>query len=201
MDEVFPGLLHWTTYHDGIGQTVHSHMHLASGAVFDPRLPDGGADALGAAGLPSVVLLSNRHHLRHSVELADAYGIPIRCHTAGLHEFDGAGRPDVSGFAVGDEVAAGVQALELGVLTPEETVFRISEGPGALLFADSLMRQDGELMLVPAGLRGDDPDAVEEGLRDRLQTLAEGEDFDVLLFAHGEPIRSGGKSALQTFLS
>lgn len=199
MDEVIDGVLHWSAHHDGIDQTVHSHLHVASGAVFDPLLPAGGVDALAAAGLPSAVLLSNRHHLRHGARLAEAYGIPIRCHEAGLHAFSGG--PEVAGFAFGDTVADGVRALELGVLTPEDTVFHLDAGPGALLFADGLMRRDGELCFVPDGLMGDDPEGVRRGLRARLAALAEEEDFDVLLFAHGEPLRSGGKDALRTFLS
>ncbi|MCW3040008.1 MAG: hypothetical protein JWM31_1913 [Solirubrobacterales bacterium] len=201
MDEVIDGVLHWATYHEGIGQTVHSHMHLASGAIFDPLLPEGGAEALGAAGLPSVVLLSNRHHLRHAAVLAETYGIPIRCHEAGLHAFTGAGAPDVEAFAFGDEVAPGVRATGLGALTPEETVFRIDAGPGALLFADGLIRRDGELMFVPDQLLGEDPETVKRELRSGLTRLLGGDQFDTLLFAHGEPLRAGGRQALEAFLS
>jgi hypothetical protein len=107
----------------------------------------------------------------------------------------------VQGFALGDEVADGVTALELGVLTPEDTVFHIDAGPGALLFADGLIRSDGELAFVPDSLMGDDPEGVKAGLRERLAALAARDDFDVLLFAHGEPLRSGGQAALQAFLA
>jgi glyoxylase-like metal-dependent hydrolase (beta-lactamase superfamily II) len=200
MDEVIDGVLHWATFHEGIGQTVHSHLHVPSGAVFDPRLPEGGVEALSAAALPGDVLLSNRHHLRHAQALAEAYGSVIRCHEAGLHAFAGDDQPDVQGFAFGDEVVPGVTALELGALTPEDTVFHLGVGPGALLFADGLIRQDGELMFVPDSLMGEDPEGVKRGLRARLAELAERDDFDVLLFAHGEPVRTGGREELRTFL-
>lgn len=201
MDEVIDGVLHWATFHEGIGQTVHSHLHIASGAVFDPRLPDGGVEALSAAALPAVVLLSNRHHLRHSAALAEAYGIDIRCHEAGLHAFQGDDTPTVRGFAFGEEVAPGVRAVELGVLCPEETVFHIDAGPGVLLIADGLIRSDGEIGFVPDFLLGDDPETVKAGLRKRLAEIAEEEAFDVLLFAHGEPVREGGRQALRDFLA
>lgn len=197
MDEPLPGLLHWTTYHEGIGQTVHSHAHVASGVVFDPRLPEGGVDALGAALVPSVVVLSNRHHLRHAADIAAAYGCPIRCHEAGLHEF--ADGPDVEGFAWGDEVAPGVTAVEVGVLCPEETALRIDAGPGALLIADAVIRVDGELAFVPDFLLGDDPEGVKAGLRARLGTIVDDGGFDALLFAHGAPLASGGRDALARF--
>ncbi|HYF24940.1 MAG TPA: hypothetical protein VD931_04300 [Baekduia sp.] len=199
MDEVLPGLLHWTTYHEGIGQPVHSHLHVASGAVFDPRLPEGGVEGLGQAGMPSVVLLSNRHHLRHSAQVADAFGCPIRCHEAGLHEFAGGDSPDVEGFAWGDEVAPGVTAVEVGVLCPEETAFHLAGDPGVLLFADAVIQTDGELQFVPDRFLGDDPEAIKAGLRERFRQIADELDPGVLLFAHGDPVREDGAARLRTF--
>jgi len=200
MNEVLPGVLHWSAHHDGIDQTVHSHVHLRSGAIFDPLLPPGtDPEALAQATVPSVVLLSNRHHLRDAERLAEAFGCPIRAHEAGMHEFTGG--PDVEPFRYGDEVADGVLALELGALTPEDTVFHLDAGPGALLFADGLIRQDGELAFVPDGLMGDDPEEVKAGLRARLAELAERDDYDALLFAHGEPLAAGGREALRRFVA
>lgn len=205
MDEIAPGILHWTTYHEGIGQTVHSHLHTPSGAIFDPRLPEGGVDALASAVLPTVVLLSNRHHLRHATQIADAYGVPIKTSELGLWEFEGDGGPAVEGFAFGDEVADGVRALELGAITPEDTVFRIQpegDAPAALLFADGLVHSDGDLAYMPDGLLGDEPQAVKEALTDHLtRLLSEAAPFDTLLFAHGAPIATGGKDALEAFLA
>ena len=198
MHEVLPGVLHWTAYHEGIGQPVHSHFAVESAALIDPRLPEGGIDEIARYGRPDRILLSNRHHLRHSEEFADAFRCPIRCHEAGLHEFrDG---PEVQPFRFGDEVAPGIKALEMGALTPEDTVFRLSAGPGALLFADGLIRRrDGALAFVPDGLMGDDPEDVKVGLRESLRRLLD-EDFDALLFAHGEPMASGGREALRAFV-
>jgi hypothetical protein len=199
MNEVLPGVLHWTTHHEGIGSRVHSHFAVESAALIDPRVPDGGIDEVARYGRPERILLSNRHHLRHSECFAAAFGCPIRCHEAGLHEF-GAG-PDVRPFRFGDEVAPGITALEMGALTPEDTVFRLDAGPGALLFADGLTRNgDGALGFVPDGLMGDDPEGVRAGLLASLRRLLD-EDFDALLFAHGEPMPSGGHEALRAFVS
>jgi hypothetical protein len=199
MNEVLPGVLHWTTHHEGIGARVHSHFAVESAALIDPRVPEGGVDAVARYGRPDRILLSNRHHLRHSEQFAAAFGCPIRCHEAGLHEFGGG--PDVQPFRFGDEVAPGITALEMGALTPEDTVFRLAAGPGALLFADGLIRNgDGTLAFVPDGLMGDDPEAVKEGLIASLRRLLD-EDFDALLFAHGEPMAEGGHEALRVFVS
>jgi glyoxylase-like metal-dependent hydrolase (beta-lactamase superfamily II) len=198
MNEVLPGVLHWTTHHEGIGQPVHSHFAVESAALIDPRMPEGGVDEVARYGRPDRILLSNRHHLRHSACFADAFSCPIRCHEAGLHEFfDG---PEVQGFRFGEEVAPGIHALEMGALTPEDTVFHLQTGPGALLFADGLIRRrDGELAFVRDGLMGDDPEGVKRGLVLSLRRLLD-EDFDALLFAHGEPMASGGHRALEEFV-
>jgi glyoxylase-like metal-dependent hydrolase (beta-lactamase superfamily II) len=200
MNEVLPGVLHWTAHHEGIGERVHSHFAVESAALIDPRVPEGGVEEIARYGRPDRILLSNRHHLRHSERFADAFGCPIRCHEAGLWEFEDGG-PPVQSFRFGDEVAPGITALEMGALTPEDTVFRLSAGPGALLFADGLVRRaDGGLAFVPDWLMGDDPEGVKRGLVESLRRLLD-EDFDALLFAHGEPMASGGRAALEAFVT
>jgi glyoxylase-like metal-dependent hydrolase (beta-lactamase superfamily II) len=199
MNEVLPGVLHWTTHHERIGARVHSHFAVESAALIDPRVPEGGVEEIARYGRPDRILLSNRHHLRHSEQFAAAFGCPIRCHEAGLWEFDEG--PEVRPFRFGDEVAPGITALQMGALTPEDTVFRLSAGPGALLFADGLVRRaDGALGFVPDWLMGDDPEGVKRGLRASLRRLLD-EDFDALLFAHGEPMASGGRAALEAFVN
>lgn len=200
MDEVLPGVLHWTTFHEGIGRPVHSHFYVEGCALFDPRVPEhGGLEEIARHGRPEVILLSNRHHLRHAAAFAERFDCPIRAHRSGLHEFAGGG-PDVQPFEFGDAVADGVVALEVGVLTPEDTAFRIAAGPGALLFADALIRdEDGALSYVPDALMGDDPEAVARGLTTALERLLD-QDFDALLFAHGAPVAGGGRARLEAFV-
>jgi hypothetical protein len=201
MDEVLPGVLHWTTFHEAIGQPVHSHFFVEGCALFDPRVPeDGGLEEVARHGRPEAILLSNRHHLRHAEAFAERFDCPIRAQRAGLHEFAGGG-PDVAPFDFGDAVAPGVTALEVGALTPEDTAFHIAAGPGALLFADALIRNgDGDLGYVPDSLMGDDPEQVRRGLTAALGALLE-HDFDALLFAHGAPVAGGGKQLLASFVA
>ena len=135
MDEILPGLWDWTTFHEGIGLEVHSHFHEPTGTLIDPRIPPeelGWFERRGAP--PQRIVLTNRHHFRHSGEFASEFGCPVLCHEAGLHEFPDGG---VEGFAFGDELAPGVRALEVGVLTPEETALLL---PGALALADAITR-------------------------------------------------------------
>src|ERR1700742_3143504 len=115
MDEIADGLFHWTAFHDGIGQHVHSHFHAPSGTLFDPMEPPGGMQALPRE--PQRIVMSNRHHWRHIPRFVSAFEIPVLCHEAGLPDL-----PDgVRGFAWGEALANGVTAHEVGVLCPEET--------------------------------------------------------------------------------
>jgi hypothetical protein len=192
MEHIQPGLLHWTAYRDTIGADVHSYFHVPSGTLVDPMVPPEGIDALGAE--PQRIVLTNRHHYRDS----DRFGCPVLCHEAGLHEFDDS--REVEGFAFGDELASGVRALEVGVLTPEETALHLDGDGGALAFADCVVRGHvGELGFVSDFLLGDDPPAIKEGLRAAFRRLCDEVEFDSLLLAHGEPIAHGGRSALRTF--
>jgi hypothetical protein len=195
MDEIADGLFHWTARHEGIHADVHSHFHAASGTLFDPMEPAEGLGWFERTGRrPRRIVMSNRHHWRHIPRYVDAFDIPVHCHEAGLHAL-----PDfVRGFAFGDVLAPEVVALEVGVLTPEETALHI--GGRALLFADCVIRgRHGELGFVSDRLLGDDPEAIRAGLRARLRGLAERVEFDSLLLAHGAPIPTGGRSALLAF--
>lgn len=196
MEEIAPGILHWTAYRDTIGADVHAYYDLGSGTVLDPMVPLAGLDAFGERPVHRIVL-TNRHHYRQADEFRERFGCPVLCHEAGLHEF--ADGREVEAFAFGDELAPGVRAHEVGVLTPEETAVHF-EGAGALAFADAIIRGDhGELGFVPDELLGDDPQAVKEGLRGAFARLAGELEFDALLLAHGEPMRHGARSALRTF--
>jgi Metallo-beta-lactamase superfamily len=195
MEELLPGLWHWTAFRDTIGADVHSYLHEPSGTVLDPMVPLQGLEAFDGRRVERVVL-TNRHHLRHAEQYRERFGCAVLAHEAGLHDL-----PEwVDGFAFGDELAPGVRALEVGVLTPEETAVHLESDGGALAFADCVVRgRHGELGFVSDFLLGDDPAAIREGLRAAFRRLCDTVEFDALLLAHGTPIAHGGRSALRTF--
>jgi hypothetical protein len=198
MRELIPGVWHWTAFHEGIGFDVSSYFVERAAALIDPMLPENGVEAFRDR-VPEVILLTNRHHYRHSDRFAEEFGCRVMCHEAGLHEFEG--KHEVQGFAFGDDVANGVLALEVGALTPEETAFHVDAGPRALSFGDAVVNfPDSGLAFVPDQLIGDDPEAVKEGLRESFRRLL-AHDFDAVLVAHGDPVPSGGKAALHRFAS
>jgi hypothetical protein len=197
IEEIIPGVLHWTAFRDTIGMDVHSYCVPESRVVIDPMEPDEGLDWFEQQR-PERILLTNRHHYRHSGRFVDRFGCHVLCHRSGLHEFHGG--PAIRGFEFGDEVAPGITAQRVAELCPEETAFFVAAGGGALSFADALVRaDDGALRFVPDYLIGDDPEAVKAAMLESLRQLLE-LDFDNLLLAHGEPMVGGGKDALREFV-
>lgn len=198
ISEVLPGIFHWTAIHPRIRVPVDSYFIEPAGVVLDPLVPREGLEWFEGRTKPGQVVLTNRHHLRHSERFAKAFGCPIRCSVSGLHEFERG--PTVEGFDFGDELAPGITAHQLGVICPDDAALHIRTGGGAIAFADGLTRpRGGRLSFVPGPLMGEDPSAVRAGLRESLGRLLELE-FESLLFAHGEPLVGGGRAALQAFL-
>jgi hypothetical protein len=194
MEEILDGVWHWTATHPSTGSEVSSYWVRPSRAVIDALLPEDGIDAF-AAEPPERVLLSNRHHLRHGELFAQELGCTIHCPKPGLHEFvDG---PEVQGFDFGDEVAPGIEAIEIGAICPDESALVIRDAR-ALSIADGIRHYDGEMDFFADGLLGDDPEGVKAGLRESYSRILDG-DFDSLLFAHGDPIVGVGKDALRRF--
>ncbi|HEY3829921.1 MAG TPA: hypothetical protein VGL57_12050 [Solirubrobacteraceae bacterium] len=199
MEEILPGLIHWSAFHDGIGQLVHSSFVCDSGTLLDPMEPEGGLDAIAAIGSPQRIVLSNRHHFRHSAAYTERFQCSVLCHEAGLGHFRG--EHAVSGFTFGQQLADGVRAVELASICAEETALLLSIAGGVLSFGDGLRRsEDGLLAFMPDDLLGEDPETVKSGLRSNLTRMLD-EEFDTLLFAHADPVLADGRSMLREFLA
>jgi hypothetical protein len=194
VEEILPGVHHWSAFHEGIRSIVHSYLVVGSRAVLDPMLPDEGLEWFEGERRPERIILTNRHHYRHSDRFVEAFGCPVLGPEVGLHEFEGG--PEVQGFAFGDEVARGITAHEVDAICPDESALHLAR-ERALACADGVIRVGGELAFVPEQFM-DDPDTVKPGLRDAYRRLLD-LDFDNLLMAHGEPVVGGGKAALEGF--
>jgi hypothetical protein len=194
MEEILPGIWHWTATHPNTGSEVSSYWVRSAAAVIDALLPDDGLEAF-AEQPPERFVLTNRHHLRHAGRFVERFGCVIECSKPGLHEFEDG--PEVKGFDFGDEVAPGIEALEVGAICPDESALLIRDAR-ALAIADGIRHYGGRMDFFADYLLGDDPDGVKAGLRDAYSRLLD-RDFDSLLFAHGDPIVSGGKDALRRF--
>jgi hypothetical protein len=203
---IVPGVFHWTATHPRIRTEVSSYYLAETGVLIDPLLPEegfeGGQDPIAwlrERGPPTAILLSNRHHYRHSGRLVDAFQIAVYASEPGMHEFK-AGQ-GVEPFRFGDQLPGGVITHGVGALCPDETALEIPS-VRAVALADSLVRfdrLDGALGFVPDWLLGDDPEGVKAGLRAAFGRLLE-LDFEHLLLAHGLPIVGEGKERFRKFV-
>jgi len=198
--ELLPGVFHWTTPHPRIGIEVSSYWLDEAGVLVDPLVPveEGLEWFAGRPTPPTAVLLSNRHHHRHSGRFAEAFGCPVHCNRAGLHEFTHG--EIVEGFDPGDRLPGGVVACEVGGICPDETALFLPR-QRALAVADGVVRIDaGTIGFVPDVLM-DDPPATKRALLAAYARLLEELDFDHVLLAHGDPLVGDGRAQLEELVS
>lgn len=194
MNEISPGLWHWTARHPHIGVDVSSYYLEAERVLLDPMLPREGLEWFAEHGAPRDILLTNRHHDRQSWQIREHYGSTVHCVRNGMHELDGRG--PVEPFDFGDELPGGVVAYEVDAICPDETALHIPSH-SALACADGVMHYGEALGFVPEQYM-DDPERTKRGLRSAYAGLLD-LDFDVLLVAHGTPLLGGAKEALRRF--
>ncbi|MGO8905890.1 MAG: hypothetical protein ACLQMH_09745 [Solirubrobacteraceae bacterium] len=198
MQEIAPGLWHWSARHEHIHAEVSSYYLLDERVLIDPMIPAEGLAWFESRGAPEHVLLSNRHHDRDSWRLREAFGCTVHCIANGCYELDGRGPAEA--FEFGDELPGGVVAYEVDAICPDETALHIP-AHGALACADGVVRWPGqdELTFVPDQLM-DHPEQTKAGLRDSYRRLLD-LDFELLLLAHGDPVTAGGRDALRAFVN
>jgi glyoxylase-like metal-dependent hydrolase (beta-lactamase superfamily II) len=197
VEEIAPGIWHWKAKHPKIGIEVSSYFLPEPKVLLDPLLPPED-DRLEELGPPALVLLTNRHHLRHSLELRERFGCRIRAPEQGMHEF-AEGEP-VEPYLWGEEMAGGaVIAHEVGSLCPDEGALHIPEAR-ALACADGVIRYGGDCQFVPDYLM-DEPEQTKQGLKNAYRRLADELEFDHLLLGHGDPVVGDGREALRRFAS
>lgn len=198
MQEIDPGLWHWTARHEHISAEVSSYYLAGPGVLIDPMIPPDGLDWFERHGSPGDVVLSNRHHDRHAWRLREAFGCTVHCISNGVYELQDRG--PVEPFEFGDELPGGIVVHEVDAICPDECALYVPQHR-ALACADGVVRspRTGELAFVPDGLM-DEPERTKQGLRAAYRRLLE-LDFDLLLLAHGNPVVGGARESLRAFVS
>jgi glyoxylase-like metal-dependent hydrolase (beta-lactamase superfamily II) len=197
VNEIAPGLWHWTGRHDHIRSDVSSYYLAESAVLIDPMIPAEGLAWFEQRGTPEHILLTNRHHDRESWRLREAFGCTVHCIRNGMYELDGRGPAEP--FDFGDELPGGVVVHEVDAISPDETALYVPSHR-ALACADGVVRSrdSGHLAFVSDYLM-DDPEETKEGLREAYRRLLD-LDFELLLLAHGTPVLDDGKGALRAFV-
>ena len=197
MQEITPGIWHWTARHPKIGVDVSSYYLADLEVLLDPMAPDDVLDRLEQLGPPKQILLTNRHHYRECAKLIDRFGCSVHSSRPGMYEFK-AGEP-VEPFDFGETLVDGaVTAHEVGGICSDETALHIAP-LSALAVADGVINYGG-LDFVPDKYM-DDPERTKSSLKESYARLVEEVRFDHLLPAHGTPIVGGGRKRLREFAS
>jgi hypothetical protein len=198
MDEIFPGVFHWSTFHEPIRARVSSYFVEPVGMVFDPKVPEGGFAAFDGHTRPQVVVLTSGNHDRDAVRYRDELGCVIRTSAEGAERIGGAF--EVEPFDDHDDLVPGVHAIKIDVLSQDEYAIHLTVTEGALAIADGITHYGGSLGFFPDELLGNDPKEIKEGLKNRFRAQL-ARDFQHVLFAHGDPIVKRGKTALRDFVT
>ncbi|HEX6714083.1 MAG TPA: hypothetical protein VF066_11880 [Thermoleophilaceae bacterium] len=199
MNEILPGVYHWTARHPKIVATVSSYYIAESGTVLDPMVPpEDGLDWFGDEHQVHNIALTNRHHDRQAGEYCAAFELgPVLVPEPGLHEFEGKDL-EVRPYVPGEEIVPGIVVHEVGAICPDDMALEIRSA-GALALADGLVHVRGRVRFVSDNLMDNAPE-TKRGLVASLEELLD-VDFDTLLFAHGDPIVGDGKQTLRDFLA
>jgi len=204
MNEILPGIWHWTTPNSNIGNTLVSSYWLDDAGVFiDPLLPEDAGIAFfeSRPTPPQAVVLANRHHYRDSGKICERFGCRVHVPNAGLHQFTD-GQP-VVGYQPGDELPGGLRAFVIGSLSPDEDGLYL-ESASAMWVGDTIVRSPTD----PASRIGwvtdslmDDPEETKAGLLQAFSEVLDDYEFEHLLLAHGLPLVGNGRSELERLLS
>ncbi len=197
MEEIAPGIVHWTAYHPNLGIEVSSYLLGGEGVVLDPMVPPEGLDALHEHGEVAHVVLTNRHHDRDSARFVEAFGCPVHVVRQGVHEYEGKDL-EVTPFDFGDELPGGLRAHAVYTEWPDEGAIEIPHHR-ALAIADGTVRYGEVLGFVPDRYLGEDPEEDKRGLREGYARLADELEPEILLLAHGSPVIGNGADALRRF--
>jgi len=203
MNELLPGIWHWTTPNPNIGDTLVSSYWLDEPGVFiDPLLPeDAGIAWFESRPLPpQAIVLANRHHYRDSGRIHKHFGCQVHVPVAGLHEFTD--RDHIVGYQPGDVLPGGLAAFVVGSLSPDEDGLFL-EPAGAIWLGDTIVRSmtdpGSRIGWVPDSLM-DDPEQTRAGLLAAFARVLDDYEFEHLMLAHGLPLVGNGREELEALV-
>jgi hypothetical protein len=190
MQELTPGITHWTAVHPNLDREVSSYWLPGLHVLLDPlQVPDEVEDV-------KEIVLSNRHHKRSAFEARERFGAVLRVPRVGLHEF--AEDDPVEPYDFGEPLAGGaITPYQVTELWPDDGALHIPSVE-ALALADTVVNHRDRLELMPDQLM-DDPPAERRGIRAGLARLAAELEFEHLLVAHGLPLVGDGRERLREF--
>ncbi|MEA2417819.1 MAG: hypothetical protein QOE60_25 [Thermoleophilaceae bacterium] len=190
MQEITPGIHHWTAVHPNIGWVVSSYWLPQLKVLVDPlEVPE------EVEGVEEIVL-SNRHHKRSAFEARERFGAVLRVPRVGLHEFDES--DPVEPYDFGSPLVGGtITPHQVTKLWPDDAALHVPSLE-ALAIADTVLSNEGRLAFMPDECF-DDREVEQGSIRAGLARLADELEFRHLLLAHGTPLIGDGRERLREF--
>jgi len=193
--DVARNLFGWASYHPQWKVDFNSYaLKTSEGVVFiDPLKPDPAVvEKLKALGEPIAILLTNAHHDRGADWFRKQYDIQVYAHEKAKADCDT--KIDVL-LMDGERLPGPVKAVYMPGSSAGETAFYSKVAGGIVLMGDTLLNQgDKGLALLQDDYMEDKKQALKS-----LQKILE-LDFNVITFAHGEPIVQDAKKKIASFL-
>jgi metallo-beta-lactamase superfamily protein len=194
IEQIAPGVWHWSIHNSNIGGNLSASHALADehGCVWiDPvRVND-----LGELPRPDAIVLTSRGHQRAAWRYRREFGVPVYGPRGG-EGYDEA--PDTL-YEEGDPLPQGLTGIPTpGFGDAKFALHRAAHGdtPSLMIVGDLVMRRDdGSLTTIPPQFQSD-PEAA----RGSLERVA-GEPFDLLLIGHAPPVTTDPHSRLQSLLA
>lgn len=203
MDEILPGVWHWTAPHPNIGgKPVSSYWLEDGGVLVDPLIPsDAGLEWFATRPTPpTAIVLTSRHHYRASGSFRERFSCVVHVPREGLHEFKD--RQPVSTYEHGEELPGGLRAFQIGVLCPDDYGLHRPTSR-SLWLADAVVR-----CYDPAARPGwvldqlmDEPEQTKVKLLQTLGRVLRELEFDHVLLAHGMPMVGDGRAKLEELIA
>ena len=190
LQEVVPGVLHWSVHDDRIDSRSDAHAVTEGGrsVLIDPLpLAEGMIERLGKV---EAICLTGSCHQRSAWRYRKQFGAKVWA-PAGAEGFEEA--PDI-GYTKGQRLPGGLVALHAPGPTEAHYAFHLERERGVLFCADILVNEEGRLSFVPAEYQ-DEPERTRETARSFLELR-----FATLCFDHGAPLTSDPHAAIRKAL-
>ena len=192
-EPVTEGIWTWGVSDDRVGGMLSSSAAVeeAPGEIvlIDPvRVDEQELDRLGDV---TAILITNGKHMRSAPHYRDLTGAAI---WAPVHADFTDEQVDET-FTEGNELPGGLKVIEIIGPARAEHAFYLKRAGGVIIIGDALLNLEGGGLSILPEKYNPDPGKTKQSCKKILDY-----DFDVMLFGHGEPIRSGAKEKLRTVL-
>ncbi|OGQ04020.1 MAG: hypothetical protein A3F82_06670 [Deltaproteobacteria bacterium RIFCSPLOWO2_12_FULL_44_12] len=194
--EIVPNIFTWDYFAQEKGYNFNGYYIVTPEGAFliDPAIPTPEIlTEIDNRKRPLSVYLTNKDHVRDSVNFKERYNSPIWVHEA---DKDYCKIPVDYTYKDGQTLKGGFEVIHIeNSKSPGESAFYLNWGKGVMLIGDCVIGHPaGKLKLLPQPIIQD-----EELAKAGLQKLLD-YSFDSLLVGDGTSLPKGGKKALQKFL-